>query len=175
MTAIFILAGIAVVIIGTIVLVTVPVTHAEVVARGFPWRKSVHIGARVWVKKKSKRRPKPSADVRSVEVHNADDPKKIRYTYEQRLWRDMRSVHASGRGQENVRDPEYTLAGNEEVRRRTELYEAEFVSGEGGRYCAKVRVAQWRLLTEGAKYRLGRNSFGYVRTIKPAKPAVRRD
>jgi len=84
----------------------------------------------------------------------------------------MRSVSVSGRSQETVRDPQYILRGDEEVRRRSESYQAEFVSDEGRHYSAKVRFARWRLLNKGASYRLGRSTFGRVRTIQPAKPAV---
>lgn len=171
MTAILILVGIVVVITGAIVLVTVPVKHAEAVARDFPWRRRVHIGTRVWVTKKSKRQPKPSIDIRNVKVQKPDNPDKLHYTYEARVWRNMRSVPASGRSQETVRDPQYTLRTDEEVRRRSESYEANFVSEEGRRYSAKVRFPQWKLLEEGTKYRLGRNTFGRVRTIKAPKPA----
>jgi hypothetical protein len=172
MTAILILVGIVVVIIGTIVLVTVPVKHVEAVARDFPWRRSVRIGTRMWVKKKSKRQPKTSIDIRNVKVQNADDPDKLHYTYEERVWRNMRSVPVSGWSQATVRDPKYTLVRDEEVRGRSELYEAKFVSEEGRHYSAKIRFAQWKLLKEGAKYQLGRNTFGRVRTIKPAKSAI---
>lgn len=172
MTAILILGGIVVVIISTIVLVTVPVKHAEAVARDFRWRRSMRIGTRVWVKKKSKRQPKPSIDIRNAKVQNADDPDKLRYTYEERVWRNMRSFTVSGLSQETVRDPEYILGRDEEVRGRSELYEATFVSEKGRRYAAKVQFAQWKLLRKGAKYQLGRNTFGRVRTIKPARHAA---
>jgi hypothetical protein len=168
MTAILILVGIVVAAIGTIVLVTVPVKHVEAVARDFPWRRSVRIGTRVWVKKRSKRQPKASINTRNVEVQNADDPNKLHYSYEKRVWRNMRSVPASGWRQATVRDPQYSLGRDEEVRGRSELYEAKFVSEEGRRYSAKVRFAQWKVLKEGVKYQLGRNTFGHVRTIKPA-------
>jgi len=169
---ILILVGIAVIIIGTIFLVTMPVRHVQAVARDLRWRTSVRIGTRVWVRKKSKRRPRPSIDIRNVEVQNADDPDKLRYTYEKRTWRNMRSVSASGSSRETVREPEYTLGRDEEVRGRSALYKARFVAEEGGSYSAQVRFARWKLLNEGAKYRLGRNAFGRVRTIKPAKPAA---
>jgi hypothetical protein len=172
MTVILILVGIVVVIIGTIVLVTMPVRRAEAVARDFRWRRSVRIGTRVWVKKRSKRQPKPSIDIRNVKVQNADEPNKLRYTYEERVWRNIRSFTRSGLSQETVRDPEYVLGRDEEVRGRSELYEATFVSEKGRRYAAKVRFAQWKFLKKGAKYQLGRNTFGRVRTIKPARHAV---
>jgi len=173
MTPILILVGVVVVVIGTIVLVTVPVRHAEAIARDFPWRRSVYIGTRTWVKKKSRRQPKTSSDIRNVQVQNANVPDKLHYTYEKRVWRNMRSIPASGRGQESVRDPLYTLGRDEAVRRRTQSYQASFLSEDGRRYSAKVRFAQWRLLKKGRKYRLGRNTFGHVRTIKPARPAVK--
>jgi hypothetical protein len=152
-------------------LFTVPVKHVEAVARDFSWRRSVDIGKRVWITKKSKRPPRTS-DVRYVQAHNADDPKKLYYTYEKRVWRDMRTVPCSGRSLETVRDPEYTLGKDEEVRRRNEWYHAKFVSETGTPYLTKVRFARWKSLQRGTKYRLGRNTFGGVRTIKPAKAAA---
>lgn len=172
MTAILILIGIVVVIIAVIALVTVPVKHVEAVARGFSWRRIVHIGRRVWVKKKSKRQPKPSADIQNVEVQHPDDPGKLYYIYEERVWRNMRSVPASGRREEPVRDPQYTLGRDEEVRRKTDSYEARFHSEDGTRYSAQIRFAQWKSLKEGTRYRLGSNTFGDIRTVKPAKSAV---
>ena len=144
---IIILAGIVVVVIGTIVLITVPVRHVEAVARDFTWRRRVDIGTRVWVKRKSKRQPKSSPDIRNVETRNADDPDKLHYTYEERVWRNMRSVLASGRGQANVRDPVYVLGRDEEVRGRSKSYEAKFVSKDGRRYSAKIQFTQWKVLT----------------------------
>ena len=44
-------------IIAAIVLLAVPVRHAEAVANGFSWHWSVRVGTRVWVGKKSKRKP----------------------------------------------------------------------------------------------------------------------
>ena len=156
-------------LIAAIVLVTVPVRHEEAVTREFHWRRSVDIGKRVWVTKKSRRRPRTTADVRNVAAHNADDPKKLYHTYEKRVWKDMHTVPRAGRGHETVQDPAYTLAMDEQVRRRNELYKAKFVSEIGTPYWAKVRFARWKMLEEGTKYRLGRNTFGGVRTIKPAK------
>lgn len=167
MTAILI--GIVVVIIAVIVLVTVPVKHAEAVARDFSWRRIVHIGRRVWVKKKSKRKPKPSVDIRNVEVQHPEDPRKLYYSYEERVWRNMRSIPASGRREEPARDPPYTLGSDEEVRRRTDSYKARFLSEDGRHYSAQVRFAKWKLLKEGTRYRLGSNTFGHIRTVKPAK------
>ena len=57
MTAVLVLIGIVVVIIAAIVLLAVPVRHAEAVANGFSWHWSVRVGTRVWVGKKSKRKP----------------------------------------------------------------------------------------------------------------------
>jgi hypothetical protein len=171
MTAILILVGIAVVIIAAIILVTVPVKHVAAVARDFSWRRSVDIGKRVWITKKSKQRPRTSADVQNVEVHNADDPKKLYYTYEKRVWRDMRTAPRMGWSQATVQDPEYTLAKDEQVRRRSEWYQTKFVSETGTPYLAKVRFERWKLLRKGTNYQLGRNTFGGVRTIKAAKAA----
>jgi hypothetical protein len=172
MPATLILVGIVIVVIATIVLVAVPVKHVEAVAREFYWRRIVHIGRRVWVKRKSKRQPKPSVDIRNVAAQNADDPSKLHYTYEERVWRNMRTAPATGRRQTPLRDPLYTLGRDEEVRGTTDSYEARFVSAEGRRYRAKVRLAQWNQLKGGAKYRLGKNALGHVRTVKPPRPAV---
>lgn len=172
MTATLIFIGVATAIVVVIALITVPVTHVEGVSSSFYWRRIVHIGRRVWIQKKSKRKPGSSADIRNVEVRNADDPDNLHYTYEKRVWRNMRTVPVTGRKQETVRNPAYTLGRDEQVRRKTESYEAAFVSEEGARYSAKVRFAQWKSLNEGATYRLGRNVFGKVRTVSPAKRAV---
>jgi hypothetical protein len=48
MTAVLVLTGIVVVIIAAIVLLAVPVRHAEAVANGFSWHWSVRVGTRVW-------------------------------------------------------------------------------------------------------------------------------
>lgn len=169
MTAILILILIAVVIVTAIVLFTMPFRHMEAVAREFRWRRSVDIGKRVWITKKSKGRPRTSADVRNVEPHNADDPKKLYYTYEKRVWRDMRTVPRAGWSQETVADPEYVLGKDEQVRRKSEWYQAKFVSEIGTPYLAKVRFERWKSLRNGTTYRLGRNTFGNVRTVKPAR------
>jgi|ERR1700689_1082867 hypothetical protein len=174
MTAIVIFVGIVAVVISTFVLVVVPVRHVDAVARDFPWRRSVRIGTRAWVRKGSKRQPKASIDIRNVRIQNADDPKKRRYTYEARVWRNMRRVTASGLSHATVRDPEYELGRNEEVRGKEALYQARFVSEESRHYSAKMRLTRWTSLKAGRKYRLGRNTFGRVRTIKPAKPAIKR-
>lgn len=174
MTAILILIGIGVVIIAVIVMVTVPVKHVEAVARDFSWRRMVHIGRHVWVKKKSKRQPKPSADIQNVKVQYPDDPGKLCYLYEQRVWRNMRSVPASGRREEPVRDPRYTLGRDEEVRNRTDSYKAAFLSEDGTRYSAQVRFTQWKALRKGTRYRLGSNAFGRIRTVKPARSPSQR-
>jgi hypothetical protein len=172
MTAVLILVGIVVVTISTIILVAVPVRYMEAVAKDFRWRRSVQIGTRVWVNKRGKRQPKTSSDIRNVTVLNAGGAGNPRYTYEKRVWRNMRSVSISGRGQATVREPSYTLGRSEEVRSRHDSYEARFVSEEGGHYSAKIQFARWKLLKANARYRLGRNTFGRVRTIKPAKPPV---
>lgn len=167
MTAILILVGIAVAIVGTIVLVTVPFKHVEAVARDFSWRRSVHIGQRVWVQKRSKRQPRKSIDARNVEAHNADDPNKLHYTYEKRVWRDMRTVPAAGLSQATVRDPQYILAKDEEVRRTSESYEARFVSEMGsptrrrcglpdGNRCRQAQSINWAATRSGA---YGRSSL----------------
>jgi hypothetical protein len=171
-TIILIPVGIVVVILGTIVLVTLPVRQVEAVARGFTWRRSARIGVRVWVRKKSKRQPRTANEIRNVKIRNADRPNKLRYTYQERVWRYSRSVSESGSSQETVRDPQYTLRMNEEVRGKSESYEARFVSDEGENYSAKIPFAQWKSLKSDAKYQLGRNTFGRVRTIKPARLAV---
>lgn len=122
MTAIFILAGVAAVIIAVIVLITVPVRHVEAVARSFTWRRSVRIGTRVWVKRRSRRPPRTANQIRNLKTHKPTTPKKLRYTYEERVWRHTRIVSDSGSGQETVRDPRYTLMGNEEVGGKPESY-----------------------------------------------------
>jgi len=173
MAAIFILAGVAAVIVAVIVLVTVPVRHVEAVARSFTWRRSVRIGTRVWVKRRSRRQPRTANEVRNLKAHNADNPKKLRYTYEERVWRHTRTVSDSGSGQETVRDPRYTLTGNEEVRGKPESYEARFLSEQDGSYTARIPFARWQALQAGVTYRLGCNAFGRVRTVKRVASAPR--
>lgn len=72
---------------------------------------------RVRVKKKSKRQPRASADIRNVEVQDADDPGKLHYSYDERARRNMRNVPVLGRNQRAVRDPACTLGRDEEVQR----------------------------------------------------------
>lgn len=170
MAAIFILAGVAAVVVVVIVLVAVPVRHVEAVATSFAWRRSVRIGTRVWVKRRSRRKPRTSNEVRNLVVQNADDPKELRYTYQERVWRYARTVSDSGSGQDTVRDPQYTLMGNQEARGKQESYEARFFSERDGYYRARIRFAQWKSLQAGATYRLGRSAFGRVRTVKPVRP-----
>jgi hypothetical protein len=172
MTAILILAGVAVVIVATVVLVAVPVRHVEAVAESFTWRRSVRIGTRVWVKKRSRRKPRTSNETRNLVVQNADDPKKVRYLYEERVWRYTRTASASGSDQETVHDPQYTLIANQEARGKQASYQARFFSERDGHYTARVRFAYWKSLRAGATYRLGRNAFGRVRTVKPARSAA---
>jgi hypothetical protein len=171
MTAILILVGIVVVVIGTIVLVTVPVKRAEAVARDFPWRRSVHIGTRTWVKKsRSGSRSHPSTSGTCRPKTPTSLPSSITPT--RSVCGGTCASSQPRAGARTVRDPQYTLARDEAVRRKTEVYKANFVSEEGRRYSAKVRLAQWRSLEKGTKYQLGRNTFGRARTIKPAKPVV---
>ena len=167
MTAILVLVGIAVVAVGATVLIAIPFRHVEATAKSFPWHRSVRIGQRVWIRKKSKRQPRSSPDIRNVKALNANDPDKIRYTYEKRVWRNMRNVPASGSGHATVEDPHYTLGRDEQVRSRSESYEARFATEEGVRYSAKIRFTRWKTLQQDRRYRLGRNVFGRVRTVKP--------
>jgi hypothetical protein len=106
-----------------------------------------------------------------LRVQNANYPKRVRYLYEERVWRYTRTVSASGSGQGTVHDPQYTLMGNEEARGKQESYQARFFSERDGYYTARVRFAQWQSLRAAATYRLGCNAFGRVRTVKPARPA----
>ena len=168
--AILILISIVALIIATIVLVTVPVRHVDAVASGFYWQRTAYLATAVWIRKKTKQEPRPSAGIRNVEVQFPEDPEKRRYTYEKRVWRRRRSSPASGSDQRNVHDPHYTLARNEEKIRESELYRASFVADTGVRYSASLSYAKWRMLRKGQNYRLGRNSFGQVRTVKPASP-----
>lgn len=170
MTAVLVLIGIVVVIIAAIVLLAVPVRHAEAVANGFSWRWSVRVGTRVWASKKSKR--KPFGEVRYVQVHNAGDADNRYHTYEKRVWRNKRRVKDSGQSQASLRMPSYVLRGEEQIRGTRERYKVAFASEEGRRYTAKVHLGQWRSLQKGMTYRLGRNVFGSVRTVKPVEAAV---
>jgi len=158
---ILVLVGIVVVVIVAIAGFTVPARHAEAVANEFSWQRTIRIAARVWVEKKSKR--KPPGEVRNVEVHNAEDADNRYYTYEKREWRNERRVKRTGRTQADVQWPPYELGMDEQVRSRREWYKATFASEEGKRYTAKVRFLRWTALEKGVKYRLGRSAFGSVR------------
>ncbi|HET7015102.1 MAG TPA: hypothetical protein VFI65_14390 [Streptosporangiaceae bacterium] len=167
MTVLYLVLGI-VVIIAVIVGVVVPVRRVDAVVSGFFWRRTLLIGTRVWVKRTSKR--KPTGDVRNVEVRNAADPERRRYTYEERVWRKMRKVEESRPTQDGVRWPLHILGKDEEIRKRKELYKVTFSSTEGRRHAKKMRrVSEWQSLRKGLKYQLGRNAFGAVVAIRPAK------
>jgi hypothetical protein len=170
MTAVLVLIGIVVVIIAAIVLLAVPVRHAEAVANEFSWHWSVRVGTRVWVGKKSKRTP--SGQVRYLQVHNTGDADDRYYTYEKRVWRNKRRVKDSGQSQASLRMPGSVLRGEEQIRGTREWYKVAFASEEGRRYTAKVHLGKWRSLHKGVTYRLGRNVFGRVRTVKPAEAPV---
>jgi len=168
MTAIFISVGIALVVVAAITAVVVPVRRVDAVVSEFFWRRTLLIGTRVWVKRTSKR--KPTGDVRNVEVRHAADPERRRYTYEERVWRKMRRVEESRHSQDGVRWPLHILGRDEEIRKRKELYKVTFRSAEGRRYMRKMRrFGEWQALRKGPKYQLGRNAFGAVVAIRPAK------
>jgi hypothetical protein len=167
--AILVLVGVIVVVIAAIVLFAAPVRHAEAAVTGFSWRWRVRIGTRVWEQRKSKRMPS-RGEIRGVQIQHADDPDKRHYTYEQRVWRKMRSPEVSGGRQDTVQRPVYQLRMNEEVRDERQWYKATFTSEAGRRYTARLPVHQWKSLTKGSTYRLGRNTFGAVRTVKPKRP-----
>ena len=168
MTAIMIFVGIVAVLIAVIVLAAVPVRHAEAVASGFTWYRSVQIDGLVWVKRKS--RQKPSGEVRNLKVRHAYDDDRRRYTYQTREWRKKRTVSDSGRSQASARWPQYELGKDEKFRERHESYTATFTSEDGRDYTANVPFDRWESLEEGAGYRLGRSAFGSVRTFTPVRP-----
>jgi hypothetical protein len=170
MTAVLVLTGIVVVIIAAIVLLTVPVRHAEAVANGFSWHWSVRVGTQVWVGNHS-RRP-PSGKVRYVQVYTSGGTGKRHYTYEERVWRNKRRVKDSGQSQASLRMPGSVLRGEEQIRGGREWYKVAFASEEGRGYTAKVHLGTWRSLQKGVMYRLGRNVFGSVRTVNPVEAAV---
>jgi hypothetical protein len=170
MTAVLVLTGIVVVIIAAIVLLAVPVRHAEAVANGFSWHWSVRVSTRVWVGKSS-RRP-PSGKVRYVQIYIAGGTGKRRYVYEKLVWRNRRRVKDSGQSRASLRMPGSVLRGEEQIRGGREWYKVAFASEEGRRYTAKVQLGKWRSLQKGMTYRLGRNVFGSVRTVKPVEAAV---
>ena len=170
MTTVLILIGTVVVIIAAIVLLAVPVRHAEAAANGFSWRWIVRVGTRVWVSKKSKR--KPFGEVRYMQVHNAGDAGNRYYTYEKRVWRNKRRAKGSGQSHASLRMPGCVLRGEEQIRGTRERNKVAFASEEGKRYTAKVSLGKWRSLQKGVTYRLGRNVFGSVRTVKPVEAAI---
>jgi hypothetical protein len=171
MTAIFILAGIVVVVVAAIVAVTVPVRRADVAVSEFSWSRTLLIGTRVWVRRRSKRRPSSSAGtIRNVEERKGADPSRRHYTYEEQVWRKMRRVPGSGRSQGDVRWPPHVLGKDEQIRKKKQSYKVTFTSDAGRRHVKKMRhIGPWQSLQKGARYELGRNAFGAVRTINPAK------
>jgi hypothetical protein len=160
---ILVLAGVAVVAVA--VLFLVPLRHAESEAREFPWRWRMRVGTPTWVGRRSKRLP--SGNIRYVVMYNDENPKKRYYSYEKRVWRNIRSIETSGWSQDTVRSPQYQLRNGEEVRRERQSYKAKFASEDGRYYLAKIRLEKWKSLEKGRAYRLGRNTFGSVRTVKP--------
>jgi hypothetical protein len=166
--AVLVLIVVGVVIIGVIVMVTVPVQHLEAVATGFFWRRTVRIATAVWLQKTAKRKPARSAGIRNVRLRVNEDPDQQYYTFEKRVWRNPRVATASGDRQADVHDPTYTLLPNEQKRGTTSVYRATFTSLEHTDYTTDVRLRKWKTLQRGKNYRLGRNLFGGIRTVKLA-------
>jgi hypothetical protein len=170
MMAVLVLTGLVVVIIAAIVLLAVPVRHAEAVANGFSWHWSVRVGTRVWVGKTSMRAP--SGKIRYLQVYSAGGTGKRHYSYEKLVWRNKRRVKDSGQSQASLRMPGDVLRGEEQIRGGREWYKVAFALQEDRRYTARVHLGKWRSLQKGVTYRLGRNVFGSVRTVKPVEAAV---
>jgi hypothetical protein len=175
MKAILILIDIVVVSAGLTLLVRVPVRYVEAVAKDFPWLRTAALATPKWVTKESDRRPAPSPDIRNVRakpVKKGDDPDRVRYTYERRRWRKKHRVPASGHSHADLREPQFVLRPNEVHRKEkdTEKYEVRFVSADNRRYSKKLPVGHWRTLENDARYQLGRNVFGRVRTIDRVGP-----
>lgn len=174
MTAIFILVGIAVVVIAAIAAVAVPVRRADAVVSDFSWSRTLLIGTHEWVPRTSKRKPSSFLrNIRNVEVRDGDDPSSRRYAYQEQVWRKMRRAAVAGRSQDDVRWPPHMLGKDEEIKKRKQSYKVTFTSTAGRRHVKRMRrIERWQTLRKGPKYELGRNAFGAVRTINPAK-AVR--
>lgn len=169
MTAIFILVGSVVVV--AIVAAVVPVRRVDASVSELSWSRTLLIGTRTWDARTSKRKPSSfSGNIRNVQVQGGDDPSRRQYTYEERAWKNMRRVPGSGRRQDDVRWPPHTLGKDEEIKKRKQSYKVTFTSTTGRRHVKRMRRAdQWQTLQKGPMYELGRNVFGAVRTINPAK------
>jgi len=70
--------------------------------------------------------------------------------------------------------PQGKIKEGEDAKSRKELYQANFSATGTGRYPKSLSQRRWKRLQKGKKYRLGLNTFGSVRTIKPPCPAAAR-
>ncbi|MBV9795293.1 MAG: hypothetical protein JO016_15290 [Actinobacteria bacterium] len=151
-----------------IVLYTLPVRHTEAQAKRFQWSRIVQISTRSWVKKKSKQ--EPSGEIRNLVIKHANEPEQRSYRYEEAKWHKSRKPTKSGYGQSNLEWPAYTLRKDEKVHWRREVYQATFAAEAGRHYTKTLGFERWQTLRTDQRYRLGRNVFGRVRTIRPAPP-----
>jgi hypothetical protein len=164
--AILVLVCIAVLVIGITALVTIPVKHAEAVLVDLYW-------------KRSPRKPH-GVDVRNVVHLNAgDQEKKPLWSYDERRWERLHSIHADGHDQHYPHWPDDKIKEGEDTKSKKQLYQAKFLATGGGRHTRTLRRRRWERLRKGNKYRLGLNTFGRVATIKPppfprARPTMAR-
>jgi hypothetical protein len=127
----------------------------------------------LWKKQESPR--KPHGEVRELVNLNAEDPeKKPLWAYEERVRERLRWIHADGHGQQYLYWPQGKIKEGEDAKSRKELYQANFSATGAGRYPKSLSQRRWKRLQKGKKYRLGLNTFGSVRTIKPPRPAAAR-
>jgi hypothetical protein len=171
--AILVLVCVAVLVIGIAALVTIPVKHAEAVLARLYWKWSMQVGSSHWEKRESPR--KPRGDVRNrVNINAADLGKKPLWAYEERVWERLHWIYAYGHDQHYPYWPDDKIKEGEQVKSRSELYQATFSADGAGRYIKNLSRRRWQGLQKDAEYRLGLNMFGGVRTVKPLRPATAR-
>ncbi len=171
--AILVLICIAVLVVGIAALVTIPVKQVEVVLVDLYWKRSMQAGMSHWEKRESPQ--KPRGEVRKVVNLNAADPeKKPMWAFEERMWEGLHWIRAEGHDRRFPHWPDDKVREGEEVKGRRELYQATFMAHGAGRYAKSLSQRRWESLQKDKKYRLGLNTFGGVRTVKPPLPATAR-
>lgn len=163
----------AVLVVGIAALVSIPVKHVEVVLVDLSWKRSMQVGRSHWEKRESPQ--KPRGEVRKVVNLNAADPeKKPLWAFEERVWQGLHWIHAEGHDQGYPHWPQDKVRQGEEVKGKRESYHATFIADGARRYAKNLSRRRWERLQKDKKYRIGLNTFGGVRTVKPPLPATAR-
>jgi hypothetical protein len=171
--AILVLVCVAVLVIGITALVTIPVKHVQAVLAGLYWKWSMQVGRSHWEERESPR--KPRGEVRNRVNRNAADPgKKPLWAYEERVWEGLRGIHADGDDQLHPHWPDDKIREGEQVKSRSQLYQATFSADGARRYVKRLSRRRWQKLQKDTEYWLGLNTFGGVRTVRPPRPATAR-